>query len=293
MSSVKIVTDSHSSITREEALKYNIDVLPTPFRIGDKDYYEGLDLTRDDFFKMLSEGLDVSTSQPAPTDVMGIWDKALKEHDSVLYMPISSGLSSSCATATMLSQEEKYQGRVFVVDHGRIATPLLRYLIDAAEMVKDGMSAPDIKDVLEREREKMCIYLALDTLEYLKKGGRISAASAVLGTALDIKPVLTLHTGMLSLHRKCRGIKKAKKTMIELIKNDFETKFKDDLERGDLHLLAATAASEDVTNEWIEEIKEAFPGMDVMCAPLSLGVCCHTGEGALGIGCSCKPYREK
>lgn len=291
MSSVKIITDSHSGISKEMAQKYDIDVLASMFSVNGKDYYEGIDLSREEFFALLLQNTNVSTSQPSPSEVTAIWDKALREYDNVLYMPISSGLSSSYATAAMLAADEKYAGRVFVVDHGRVAAPLLRFILDAREMIEEGLSAAEIKRILEANRERMSIYLALDTLEYLKRGGRISAASAVLGTALDIKPVLSLKTGVLSLTKKCRGFKKAKKALFELLRNDFETKFKESFDKNEVHLLAAAAVTEGEAREWIAEVKENFPGTDVLYTPLSLGICCHTGRGALGIACSLKPRR--
>lgn len=293
MKKVGIVTDSHSGIMEEEAGKLGIMVLPMPFYINGQCYYENITLSREEFFEKLDSGADISTSQPSPAEVMQLWDKALKEYEEVLYMPISSGLSGSCATAMALAGEEPYEGKVFVVDHGRVATPLHRALLDCLELIQEGYSAGEIKKMMEDSRDQLTIYIGVDTLEHLKKGGRITPAAALLGTVLNIKPVLKLDVGVLDSFKKCRGFAKAKRIMIEAMEHDMETRFKDAKERGELYLLAATSASEEETKEWVREIKEAFPGMEVMCDNLSLGVSCHTGHGALGIGCCCRPRRLK
>ncbi len=291
MKPIGIVTDSHSGITQQEAKKLGILVLPMPFYIDGQCYYEDVTLSRDEFFEKLSSGAEVSTSQPSPAEVMKLWNQALEEFEQILYMPISSGLSGSCATAAALVQEEPYEGKVLVVDHGRVSTPLHRLILDALELLAEGYSAQEIKAILENDRDNMVIYLGVDTLEFLKRGGRITPTAALLGTVLNIKPVLKLDVGKLDLFKKCRGFAKAKKVMIESIAHDMDTRFKEWKERGELYLLAASSCSEEETTQWIAEIREAFPGMEVMCSNLSLGVCCHTGYGSLGIGCSCKPRR--
>lgn len=288
-----IVTDSHSGISQKEAEKLGIYVLPMPFYIDDQIYYEDIDLSREEFFKKLDSGADISTSQPAPADVTGLWDKALEEYQQILYMPISSGLSGSCATAAALAQDGPYEGKVFVVDNGRVSALLHRAVLDCLELIEEGYGAGEIKEILENARDKMIIYIGVDTLEHLKKGGRVTPAAALLGTVLNIKPVLKLDVGILDSFKKCRGLLKAKKVMIEAVEHDIETRFREAKDRGELYLLAASSASEDVTKEWVREIEEAFPGMKVMCDNLSLGVSCHTGGGALGIGCSCKPERPR
>ena len=216
----------------------------------------------------------------------------LEEYEQILYIPISSGLSGSWATAMAMAQDEPYEGRVFVVDHGRVSTPLHRLILDAAELIGEGYSGKDIRDILEASREDMEIYIGVDTLEHLKKGGRITPAAALLGTVLNIKPVLKLDVGMLDSYKKCRGFGKAKKAMIEAMEHDINTRFKEYKDRGELYLLAASSASGQETEQWVKEIEEAFPGMEVMCDNLSLGVSCHTGQGALGIGCCVKPGRR-
>ena len=204
-------------------------------------------------------------------------------------MPLTSGLSGSCYTAMAMAQDEKYEGRVIVVDHGQIATPLHQMVLDTLVLIEKGYSAEKIKEILESAKERMMIYIGVQTLEYLKRGGRVTPTAAALGTVLNIKPVLKLETGKLDAFKKCRGFNKARKIMIESMKNEIETRFADALADGQVHLLAASSASEEETAEWVKEIEEAFPGMKVFCDPLSLGVSCHTGTGALGIGCSVVP----
>ena len=289
MRPIGIITDSHSSITQEEAKKLGIWVLPMPFYIDGECYLEGVNLTRKEFFAKLESGSAITTSQPSPADVCDVWDWALKEFEKVLYMPLSSGLSGSCETAMALARDEEYEGRVLVVDHGQIATPLHQLILDTLELIEKGYSAERIKEILETGKDRMMIYIGVETLEYLKRGGRVTPAAAAIGGVLNIKPVLKLETGKLDSFKKCRGFGKAKKTMIEAMKSDIETRFSDAMADGKLHLLAATSANEEETEAWVKEIEEAFPGMKVFCDPLSLGVSCHTGTGALGIGCAVVP----
>ena len=291
MHSILVATDSHSGLSQEAAEKLGVKVLPMPFFFGEECFYEEVSLTRANFFERLNAGETVSTSQPTPDSVMEFWREGLKEYENILYVPMSSGLSGSCNTAMMLAQDEEFEGKVFVVDNGRVSTPLVRSLMDALEMVEEGLSAEQIKAVLEAEKENMSIYIAVETLEFLQKGGRISATTAALGSMLNIKPILKLGTSLLETYKKSRGMKKAKKEMLEAIQYDLENTFKEYHERGEAYLLAATSANEEETAAWVEEIKEAFPGMDVLAGNLSLGICCHTGEGALGVGVSCRPKR--
>lgn len=291
MKSIGIITDSHSSISQKTAGELGITVLPMPFFIGEECFYEDVTLSREDFFQKLDSGVEISTSQPSPAEVMALWDKALTEYESILYFPISSGLSGSCATASILAQDPPYDGRVFVVDNGRVSTPMHRSILDALELIEEGYSAAQIKEIIESSRMDMVIYIGVQTLEHLKKGGRITPAAAALGTILNIKPILKLDVGSLDAYKKCRGFAKAKKTMIEAIHHDLETRFKEPWEKGEITLMAASSASLEDTALWAAEIQEAFPGMEVMCDDLSLGVSCHTGQGALGIGIAARPKR--
>lgn len=289
---IGIMTDSHSGITREEAEKLGIRVLPMPFYIGDTCYYEDVSITREAFYEKLRAGVDVSTSQPSPEAVMKMWDELLCEYEEIIYVPISSGLSGSCYNAMAMAQDEAYAGKVYVVDNGRVATPLHRSLLDAVELIDEGYSAAEVKRLLEAAKEDMTIYIGVATLEYLKKGGRIKPGVAAIGTMLNIKPVLKFDIGTLDTYRKCRGIAAMKKEMIKAMREDLDTKFKKWRDKGEVYLLAASSSASEETAKWVQEIKEAFPDMEVMCDQLSLGVSCHIGPDGLGIGCSCRPARE-
>ena len=291
MEPIGVVTDSHSGISPRQAEELGIMVLPMPFYIDGECFYENLTLSREAFFAKLNAKADVSTSQPSLGDVMQIWDTALTKYEKILYMPLSSGLSGSCAAAAALASNEPYRGHVFVVDHGRVSTPLHRFILDALELIQEGYSAEEIKEILERSRQDMVIYIAVDTLEHLKRGGRISPTTATLGTLLNVKPVLKLEVSTLDSFKNCHGFNKAKKAMLEAIQNDLQTTFKAQADKGEIYLLAAGSAAKEVTAEWIREIRAAFPGMDVMYDDLTLGISCHTGAGALGIGLSCRPER--
>lgn len=291
MSNIIVATDSHSGLSPQQAKEMGILLLPMPFYFGEECYYEEVSLTRNMFFERLGAGETVSTSQPSPEEVINFWREGLKEYDEIVYIPMSSGLSGSCHTAMMLARDEEFEDRVFVVDNGRMSTPLVRSLLDAQEMVKEGLSGKEIKTILEDTKELISVYIAVETLEYLKKGGRISATTAAVGTLLNIKPILKLGVGLLETYKNSRGMKKAKKEMLEAIKSDMENCFREYYDKGEIYLLAASSADEETTNAWVEEIRDFFPGMEVLSGNLSLGVCCHTGPGALGVGVSCRPKR--
>ena len=292
MKKIGVITDSHSGITQEQAKKLGIMVLPMPFYFDNECYYEDVDLSREEFFQKLSSSSEVATSQPSPADVMELWDKGLKDYGQIVYIPISSGLSGSCAAALAMAQEPPYKGKVFVVDNGRVSTALHRSVLDALELVAEGYTAPEIKEILEGSRDKMVIYVGVETLEHLKRGGRISPATAALGTVLNIKPVLKFDVGTLDTYKKCHGFSRARKTMIEAMKHDLETTFREWHKNGEAYLLAASSASKETTEGWLKEIQEAFPGMEVLSDHLSMGVSCHIGHRGLGIGCSCRPKRK-
>ena len=223
MKKTGIMTDSHSGILPEEAERLGIRVLPMPFYIGEKLYREGVDLSRDEFYDMLRKGVDVSTSQPSPAEVIDMWKEMLKEYEEIVYIPLSSALSGSCMAAAAMANDDAFAGKVFVVDNGRVATPMHRSVLDAVEMVEKGYSAAEIKKILEETREKMTIYIGLSTLEYLKKGGRISSVTALAANVLNIKPVMHFSTGKLDTYQKCRGLKKSRKVMIDAMKEELET----------------------------------------------------------------------
>ena len=289
MHSIGIVTDSHSGISPQAAEALGMRVLPMPFTINGQCFYEDVTLSREDFFAHQRAGDEIATSQPAPSDVTALWDEVLADHDELIYMPISSGLSGSCGVAMSLAAEEPYAGRVHVVDNGRISVPLRRSVMDALDLVRAGYTARQVKETLERVKDDMVIYVAVETLQYLKKGGRVSPTVAAVGTLLHVKPILHLSTGLLEPFKNCRGFIKAREAMIEAVQEDLHTRFQDAHLRGTLHLMAASSASPEETASWVAEIEAAFPGMPVTCDNLSLGVSCHTGEGALGIGLTCSP----
>ncbi len=289
MKKIGIATDSHAGILPERAAALGVHVLPMPFTINGVEYYEGTTLSREAFFAHQRAQDDISTSQPAPAAVTAFWDELLTEYETLVYIPISSGLSGSCQTATALAAEEPYEGRVYVVDNGRVATPMHRSVLDAIELMHEGHDAPAIKAALEKFREDMVIYVALQTMEHLKRGGRISATTAMVGTLLNIKPIMHFTTGKLSSYKNARGMNKACETMLQAIRSDLAIRFRDAHARGDVHLLAASSADEAATKKWIAQIEAAFPGMPVLCDDLSLGVSCHIGEGGLGVGLSVRP----
>lgn len=289
MKKIGIATDSHSSLTPAEAALLGVRVLPMPFDVDGQSYLEGIDLTREQFFAYQRAGAQIGTSQPSPAAVMALWDEALTDCESLLYMPISSGLSGSCQTAMALAEEEPYAGRVFVVDNGRVGTPLHRSILDALELIESGLSAAECKAALEKARDELVIYVAVETLEHLKRGGRISTTAATVGTLLNIKPILHLTTGKLEPYKKARGMHRACEAMLESIRSDLAIRFQEAHARGDVYLLAAGSADAETTAKWLHQIETAFPGMPILYDDLSLGVSCHTGEGALGIGLSCSP----
>lgn len=289
MGTTGIVTDSHSGISQEEAQKLGIFVLPMPFYMNETCYYEGVNITRAEFLERLGRLENISTSQPSPEAVMELWDKALEIYQDILYIPISSGLSGSCQTAMMLAREEKYEGKVYVVDNGSVSTPLHQSILDALELLETGCSAAEVKTRMEAVKTRAGIYIAVDDLKYLKHGGRISAGVALVGGLLNVKPVLHFDIGILELYKNCRGLKRAKQTMIEEVKKVIEQSYQREYEEGRLHIVAATSSGKEETDAWVNEIEAAFPGHKILCDDLSFGVTCHIGPGGLGIGYSCKP----
>ena len=286
MSKIAVMTDSNSGITQIEAKEMGITVLPMPFIIDGKTYYEDISLTQEEFYEKLAQNADVSTSQPSVEDVLKYWDKALEDADELVYIPMSSGLSGSCSTAQMLSKD--YNGRVQVVDNQRISVTQRQSAVDAMELAGRGMNAAQIKELLEQEKMQSSIYIMLDTLTYLKKGGRITPAAAALGTALRLKPVLQIQGEKLDAYAKVRGKKQAKRAMLKAMKNDWETRFKEYASDGEMCLQAAYTGNLEEAEEFKREIQEVFPGMEIHMDPLSLSVACHIGYGALAVACSRK-----
>lgn len=288
MSKIAVVTDSNSGITQAEARTLGIRVIAMPFFINGQIHYEDIDLTQDQFYAHLAENVEVSTSQPSPGEVMELWDELLKDYDEIVHIPMSSGLSATCATATALAMEEAYDGKVYVVDNQRISVTQRQSVMDAREMAEAGKSGARIKEILEQEKLESSIYIMVDTLKYLKKGGRITPAAAMVGTVLNLKPVLQIQGEKLDAYAKVRGQKQAKKTMLEAMKKDFDTRFQDAAARREMHLAVAHTANEEEAIRFKQEIEEAFPGVGVHVDPLSLSVACHIGPGSLAIASSKK-----
>ena len=280
MKKVAIATDSNSGITQAEAQTLGIRVLPMPFYINEELFFEDVTLTQEAFYRRLAEDADISTSQPSPGDVTDLWEQLLESHDQVVYIPMSSGLSASCETALMLSSD--YRGRVFVVDNQRISITQRQSVLDALEMARAGMDGQAIHDVLVRERLESSIYITVDTLKYLKKGGRVTAAGAAIGTVLNIKPVLTIQGAKLDAFAKARGWKSAKKIMLDAMERDIAQPFAGQ----EIHLAAAYTCTDEEAKEWKGELEARFPGYEIHMDRLSLSVACHIGAGSMAVGCS-------
>lgn len=286
MKKIAVMTDSNSGITQKQGQELGIFVLPMPFLIDGKEYFEDITLSQHEFYDMLERGADVSTSQPSAGSVMEAWDKLLKDYDEVVHIPMSSGLSGSCETALMLAED--YDGKVQVVNNQRISVTQRQSVLDAIELAKAGKSAAEIKDILEEVKLESSIYITVDTLKYLKKGGRITAAAAAIGTILNLKPVLQIQGEKLDAFSKARGMKQAKRIMLDAVKKDLETRFADSAAKKDMWLAVAHTHNEEAAREFIEEVKEAFPGYPIHMDPLSLSVACHIGPGSLAITCTRK-----
>lgn len=287
MSRVKIVTDSNSGITQQQGRELGIEVLPMPFFINDTQYFEEISMSQKDFYKaLLDDEAAVSTSQPSPEAVMELWRGLLKEYDELVHIPMSSGISSSCATAFMLAAEDEFEGRVFVVDNQRISITQRRSVIQAKELAERGFSGQEIHDILVRDKFHSSIYIMVDTLKYLRKGGRLTPAVAAIGTLLRIKPVLQIQGEKLDSYAKVKTLKQAKSTMIKAISNDLENRFSDD---GVMHIDIAHTQNPEEAERFREELDEVFPGHDIYIDNLSLSVSCHIGPGALAVALSGVP----
>ena len=285
MGNVAIVTDSNSGISQAEGKELGIYVIPMPFLVDGKLYFEDVDMNKEQFYHFLENDADLSTSQPSPGDVMDLWDKLLKEYDEILHIPMSSGLSASCSTAMGLARD--YDGKVQVVDNQRISVTMQQSVMDAKHLVAAGKSAAQIKEILEKDALESSIYLMVDTLKYLKKGGRITPSAALLGSALNLKPILQIQGDKLDAYKKVRGVKAAKKNMLEAMKKDVEGRFSDYVTKGQLKLHVAYTTDEETARQWKEEVQSVFPDIAISrMDPLSFSVTCHTGPGVLAIAAS-------
>lgn len=285
MSKVAIMTDSNSGITQAEAKEMGITVIPMPFYIDEKMFYEDIDLTQEQFYEKLRSDCEIKTSMPLVGNVTDTWDEVLKEYDEIVYIPMSSGLSSSCSTAIMLAED--YDGRVEVIDNQRISVTQRQSVLDAMELAAAGKNAAEIKQILMDAKFDSSIYIMLDTLYYLKKGGRITPAAAALGTLLKLKPVLQIQGEKLDAFAKARTSKQGKNIMIETMKKDFAERFNDP-EGKEMNLEIAYSYDREAAEAFKEEVQAAFPNNDIIMNPLSLSVSCHIGPGALAIACSKK-----
>ena len=281
MSKIAVVTDSNSGITQSQGQELGIFIVPMPFTINNEDFFEDINLSQEQFYDKLAEDSGVSTSQPSPDSLMTLWDKVLEEYDQLIYIPMSSGLSGSCQSAMMIANEE-YEGKVFVVDNQRISVTQRQSALDAKAMAEAGLSAEEIVQKLMDNKFESSIYIMLDTLYYLKKGGRITPAAAALGTLLRLKPVLQIQGEKLDAFAKARTSSQGKNIMINAIKADIENRF-GGWDNKDFWLACAYTKDLDSANAWKKELEEAFPGVEIHMDPLSLSVACHIGPGALAV----------
>ncbi len=282
---IAILADSNSGITQKMAKEMGVFIIPTPFFINDNIYYEDVTMSQEDFYKALKDDkIDIKTSMPSIGDTADLWDKLLEEYDELVYIPISSGLSGTCEAATMLSKD--YDGKVEVVNNRRVSVTQFQSILDALFLAENGKSAKEIKHILEEHSANSAIYVALDTLKYLKKGGRITPAAAAIGTLLNLKPILQIQGDKLDAYAKCRGKAQARKGMIDAVKNDLETRFKPQATNKNLSLYLAYSGNLEEAQSWKEEVSAAFPDYEINMQPLSLSVASHIGHGCLAIACS-------
>ena len=286
MTKIAVITDSNSGITQQEAKELGVYVLPMPFLINDQSYLEDINLTQEEFYKLLEQDATVSTSQPSPEAVLNLWDELLQEYDQIVHIPMSSGLSGSCQSAMMLAQD--YEDKVFVVNNQRISVTQRRSVMDAVTLVQKGYDGAKIKQVLEEEKFNSSIYIMLDTLHYLKKGGRITPAAAAIGTLLRIKPVLQIQGEKLDAFAKARTTAQGKNVMITAASNDIEKRFGGMDAKDSICIDIAHSANEEAAKAFKEEIEQVLPGFEMNICPLSLSVACHIGPGSLAIACSKK-----
>lgn len=281
MRKIAIVTDSNSGITQDEGRRLGISVLPMPFYINEVMYLEGVTLSQEEFYERLKKDEPISTSQPNPGEVCGLWDTLLKEYDEIVHIPMSSGLSASCETAMGLARD--YDGKVQVVDNQRISVTQKQSVLDALALAQAGKNASEIREILEAEKLESSIYITLETLKYLKKGGRITPAAAAIGTVLNLKPVLQIQGEKLDAYSKVRGKKQAKRVMLKALKEDLDSRFAEYAENGDMCLEMAYTGNREEAEEFKKEVQEMFPDYEIQMNPLSLSVACHIGHGALAV----------
>lgn len=290
MPKIAIMTDSNSGITQKQAKELGIYVVPMPFTINQDEYEEDINLTREHFFEMLENGATVATSQPSLGKLGKLFADVLKEYDEIVYMPMSSGLSGSFQSAKMLAED--FDGRVEVVNNQRISATLEFAVYDAMEYVKQGKTAREIRELLEEHRFDCCIYITVDTLSYLSRGGRITPAVAAIGNLLKIRPIMNIDGGKLDLFAKARTQNKAEKIMIDAVRHDIETRVDPEGHGDNTYVMIAHSNCLDQAEKLREKLRAEFPNQEVRIVPLALSIACHTGPGALGCGCV-KPIVKK
>lgn len=278
---IAIVTDSNSGITPNDTPD-GVFVIPMPFLVNGEPYLENINLTQEGFYQLLDEQANVSTSQPSIGDVTELWTDLLKEYDEIVHIPMSSGLSDSCATATGLAKE--FEGKVFVVDNHRISVSMRHSVMDAIKLREQGQSGKEIKEYLEKTAFDSSIYIVVDTMKYLKKGGRATPAAAMIGTILKLKPILQIHGEKLDKYALPRNMQKAKEVLKNTIKTDLENTYAEFFANGEMRLSIAYTDNLEQAQLFIEDMKALMPTLQVaFCDPLSLSVACHIGPGALGV----------
>lgn len=280
-----IVTDSNSGVSQKEAGQLGIFVLPMPFMIDGETFYEDIDLTQEEFYRKMEAGADISTSQPSPAAVTELWDRLLKEYDEIVHIPMSSGLSSSCQTARVLAED--YEGKVHVVDNHRISVTQRQSALDARDLAARGFDGGKIREILERTAKDSMIYITVDTLKYLKKGGRITPAAAALGTILRIKPILAIDGGKLDAFSKARTMNQARASMISAIQKDLSEHMKDGAAR-ETYLEIAHTNNDELAREFEEQVHALYPNTPIYTDRLSLSIACHIGPGSLALACTKK-----
>lgn len=286
MKKIAVVTDSNSGITQTQAKDYQgLYVIPMPFTIGGEEYFEDINLTQQEFYQKLLSNEDISTSQPSIGGIVELWENLLKEYDEVVHIPMSSALSMSCETAKNFAKQ--FDGKVQVIDNHAISVTLKESVFDALKLAKKGVAAKEIKELIEENRKNSSIYIMVSTLKYLKKGGRITPAAAAIGTLLKIKPVLQIQGGKLDQYAKVLNEKAARTKMIDAIKKDLETRFKDFVKKGQIRLYIAHTNCQEKAEAFAEEIRQKIPKVPLTYVdPLSLSIACHIGDGALAIACA-------
>lgn len=284
---IAIVTDSNSGITQVEAKELGITVLPMPFMIDEETYYEDITLTQTDFYEKLEGNANVVTSQPTPESVLKTWKSLLTEYDEIVHIPMSSGLSGACQSAMMLAED--FNGQVQVVNNQRISVTQRQSILDALSFIEEGMNALQIKEALEADKYNSSIYIMLDTLYYLKKGGRITPAAAAIGTVLKLKPVLQIQGEKLDAFAKARTTGQGKTIMINAIRTDMEKRF-GSATPDNIWLQVSYTKDTETAEKFKQELSAEFPGFDIYMAPLSLSISCHIGPGALAVAC-CKKIK--